>query len=130
MLSTHHNGRRATSPSMGRSLRLATVLAAVVALTPPAIAGARVASRLDDGPGAVAADHVQCPCNAGLPVGVAPAYASDGRQQVQAPASTAVRPIESDGFDWGDAGTGAGIAVVLGGLFLVAARVRAKPLPG
>jgi hypothetical protein len=101
MISRHQNGRP-TSTSMGRSLRLATVLAAVVALTPPAIAGARIPSRIDDGSGAaasaqrstskararsvraVALDHAQCPCNAGLPVGTSLAYASAGRPQFQA----------------------------------------------
>jgi hypothetical protein len=145
-----HIGRPAEMSARTRALRIMTVLAATVALTPIVTADARPPSRIDDR--SAAAAPVQCPCNAGLPVGTSATTVVPGalaqvqrvaRAQVQRPgpaelmAATPATPpatasvaSESDGFDWSDAAAGAGVVAVLGGLLLAAGRVRSRPLPG
>jgi hypothetical protein len=155
MIDRHHIGRTTPTTARPRCLRLATVLAAAVALTPAAIADARPPSYIDDGsasaqsvpqygPTARRPADSQCPCNADLPAGMSSAaFVPAPHPQIQRPgpvgpigAPRATPPVASseavgsDGFDWTDAGAGAGVVAVFGGLVLAAGRVRSRPLPG
>jgi hypothetical protein len=148
MIDRHHIGPTTPTTARPRCLRLATVLAAAVALTPAAIADARPPTYIDDGsasaqsvpqygPTARRPADSQCPCNADLPAGTSSAaFVSAPRPVGPIGAPRATQPVASsdavgsDGFDWTDAGAGAGVAAVFGGLVLAAGRVRSRPLPG
>ena len=76
---------------------------------------------------AVAESLPPCPCNAGLPDGPSGALAvsaGSGRADAGSVAGSSAEPVAAGGgFDWADAGVGAGVAALVGGLVAGAAIV-------